>query len=99
MTVADATPAAAEMPPRSSVARRTLRATYVIWYRDLLRYTRDWARVVTSLAQPLLFLIIFGTGLGSGPGQRGGLRGGPGFAERGVPLGRREREHVGDEPL
>src|SRR5919199_1781443 len=43
----------------------TLRAIYIIWYRDVVRYWRDRMRLVASLAQPLLFLIVFGTGLSS----------------------------------
>ncbi len=43
----------------------TLRAIYIIWYRDVLRYWRDRLRLVSSLAQPLLFLVVFGTGLSS----------------------------------
>src|SRR5439155_616985 len=39
----------------------SLRAIYIIWYRDLLRYWRDRWRLVASLAQPLLFLIVFGS--------------------------------------
>jgi ABC-2 type transport system permease protein len=55
--------------------QRTLRAIYVIWYRDLLRYTRDRTRLVASLAQPLLFLVVFGVGLSSSLGSVGGGRG------------------------
>jgi len=51
----------------------TLRATYIIWYRDMLRFSRDRPRLVASLAQPLLYLAIFGTGLSSA------LGGGAGF--------------------
>lgn len=40
-----------------------LRAIYIIWYRDLLRFWRDKARIFTSFVQPFLFLVIFGTGL------------------------------------
>jgi ABC-2 type transport system permease protein len=47
---------------------QSLRAVYIVWYRDLLRFWRDRARVVGSLAQPLLFLIVFGAGLGSSLG-------------------------------
>src|SRR3989475_9407270 len=46
----------------------SLRAIYIIWYRDLLRYWRDRWRLVASLAQPLLFLIVFGSGLSSSLG-------------------------------
>ncbi len=47
----------------------SLRAIYIIWYRDILRYWRDRWRLVASLAQPLLFLIVFGSGLGSALGR------------------------------
>ncbi len=47
----------------------SLRAIYIIWYRDLLRYWRDRWRLVASLAQPLLFLIVFGSGLSSSLGR------------------------------
>jgi ABC-2 type transport system permease protein len=43
----------------------SLRAIYIIWYRDILRYWRDRWRLGTSLAQPLLFLVVFGSGLSS----------------------------------
>lgn len=51
---------------------RNLRAVYIIWYRDLLRFWRDRARLVTSFAQPFLFLVIIGTGLSSGMALLGG---------------------------
>ncbi|MCL4459291.1 MAG: ABC transporter permease [Chloroflexi bacterium] len=53
----------------------SLRAIYIMWLRDLLRLKRDQARVVTSLAQPILWLLLIGTGLspvmrfGIGPGS------------------------------
>jgi len=50
----------------------TLRAIYIIWYRDVLRFSRDRARLVASLAQPLLYLAIFGTGLSSALSGAGG---------------------------
>jgi ABC-2 type transport system permease protein len=40
-----------------------LRGIYIIWYRDLLRFWRDKARLFTSFIQPFLFLVIFGTGI------------------------------------
>ena len=46
----------------------SLRAVYIIWYRDILRYYRDRWRLVASLAQPLLFLVVFGSGLSSSLG-------------------------------
>ena len=59
----------------------SLRAVYIIWKRDLIRYTRDRMRLVASLAQPVLFLIVFGSGLSSalrGAGG-GGFGGGAGL--------------------
>src|SRR6266480_2985269 len=58
----------------ASAAWSNARAVYIIWYRDVLRYSRERAQVVASLAQPLLYLIIFGTGLSS---AIGGARFGP----------------------
>jgi ABC-2 type transport system permease protein len=42
---------------------RNLKGAYTIWYRDVLRFLRDRARILASLGQPLLFLFVFGTGL------------------------------------
>jgi ABC-2 type transport system permease protein len=44
--------------------RRHLKGAYTIWYRDVLRFSRDRLRMFASLGQPLLFLFVFGTGLG-----------------------------------
>jgi len=63
----------------------TLRAIYIIWYRDILRFRRDKARLVASLAQPLLYLVVFGTGLSSA--LRGGAGGFPGAAGGGAGAG------------
>ena len=64
--------------PRPVVDRRgaTLRAIYMIWWRDILRFWRDRVRAAMGLVQPLLFLVIFGTGLGSAlRGVAGGFGG------------------------
>jgi ABC-2 type transport system permease protein len=57
--------------PGSGTLVASLRAVYIIWYRDLLRFTRDRFRVLVSLVQPLLYLVIFGTGLSSSLGGAG----------------------------
>lgn len=44
-------------------------AVYIIWYRDLVRYTRDRQRLIASFAQPILYLAIFGAGLSSSLGS------------------------------
>ncbi len=48
-----------------------LRAVYTIWYRDILRFWRDKMRMIGSIAFPLLFLFIFGSGLSSRMGFLG----------------------------
>ncbi len=48
-----------------------LRAVYIIWYRDILRFWRDKMRMIGSIAFPLLFLFIFGSGLSSRMGFLG----------------------------
>jgi ABC-2 type transport system permease protein len=37
-------------------------AIYIMWLRQMKRYVRSRARIVASLAQPLLFLVTFGFG-------------------------------------
>ena len=37
-------------------------AVYIMWLRQMKRYVRSRARIVASLAQPLLFLVTFGFG-------------------------------------
>jgi len=56
---------AAGLPMRSwqAAARANAGGVYIIWYRDVLRYWRDRVRLVSSFGQPLLFLIVFGSGL------------------------------------
>jgi ABC-2 type transport system permease protein len=43
--------------------RTELRAIKVVWKRELIRFSRDRLRIVTSLMQPFLFLFVPGTGL------------------------------------
>jgi ABC-2 type transport system permease protein len=43
--------------------RSDLRAVSIVWQRELIRFRRDRLRAVTSLIQPLLFLLVLGTGL------------------------------------
>ncbi|MDD2835140.1 MAG: ABC transporter permease [Methanothrix sp.] len=42
-----------------------LRGIYTLWRREVKRFSRERTRFVSSFVQPLLWLIIFGTGLGS----------------------------------
>jgi ABC-2 type transport system permease protein len=40
-----------------------VRAMKVVWQRELIRFARNRLRILTSLAQPVLFLFVLGTGL------------------------------------
>jgi len=41
------------------------RGAWVVAYRELLRFVNERSRLVGSLAQPLIFLVIFGAGFGN----------------------------------
>jgi ABC-2 type transport system permease protein len=64
--------ATAPRPPGRGVAKlhvparsvgSELRAIHVVWKRELIRFSRDRLRILTSLMQPFLFLFVLGTGL------------------------------------
>jgi ABC-2 type transport system permease protein len=40
-----------------------MRAVRMIWKRELIRFGRNKVRIITSLAQPVIYLFILGTGL------------------------------------
>jgi len=52
--------------------RHNLKAIYTIWYRDVIRFSRNRARILASLGQPLLFLFVFGAGLSPAMGAMAG---------------------------
>jgi ABC-2 type transport system permease protein len=39
-------------------------AIYILWLRELKKYTRSRVQIVASLGQPLLYLLVLGFGLG-----------------------------------
>ena len=39
-------------------------AIYILWLREMKRYTRSRVQIVASLGQPLLYLVVLGFGLG-----------------------------------
>ena len=45
--------------------RGDLSAVSMIWRRDLIRLSRDWAQIAGSLARPILWLLMLGLGMGS----------------------------------
>lgn len=55
---------AAVRVPTGGLAHQ-LRAAAVVWQREMIRFSRDRARVLSSLVQPVLFLFVLGTGLSS----------------------------------
>jgi len=59
--------------PESSLATEA-RAALVVWEREMIRFGKDRARILSSLAQPLLFLFVLGAGLGSLLGGGGSVR-------------------------
>ena len=70
--MADATTPAVPAPRIPSALKRNFKGAYTIWYRDVLRFLTDRMRIVSSIAQPLLFLVVFGTGLASAISNLGG---------------------------
>ena len=74
MTTTSPTSATAEevRVPESTLVTEA-RAAAVVWQREMIRLVKDRARILSSLAQPLLFLFVLGSGLGSllgrGPGS------------------------------
>lgn len=41
-----------------------MNAIYILWLRELKRYTRSRAMIIASLGQPMLYLLVLGFGLG-----------------------------------
>lgn len=51
-----------------------LNAIYIIWLRELKKFVRDRSRLVSSVAQPLIWLLLIGTGFGATFGKVGDLQ-------------------------
>jgi ABC-2 type transport system permease protein len=50
-----------------------LEKIYMLWQREMKRFVRERSRIITSVVSPLLWIMIFGSGLrGSGFGSSGG---------------------------
>lgn len=50
-----------------------IRGIYTLWLREIKRYLRDRARIISSFVQPLLWLVIFGSGIRFSQTQVGNL--------------------------
>ncbi|HEY5937899.1 MAG TPA: ABC transporter permease [Kofleriaceae bacterium] len=55
---------AVTVPPRSMA--NDLRAISIVWQRDMIRFWHDKPRIIASALQPMLYLFVFGTGMGAG---------------------------------
>ena len=62
---------AVTVPPRSIA--NDLRAVRIVWRRDMIRFWHDKPRIIASALQPMLYLFIFGTGMGAGMRPTGGI--------------------------
>lgn len=49
-----------------------LHVIYILWLRQLKRYSRSRARIISSVAQPMLFLVALGFGFGPIYAKAGG---------------------------
>jgi ABC-2 type transport system permease protein len=56
---------------RDSPFRRNVRAMLMVWRRDIIRLFRMPTRLISGIAQPLLFLFVLGAGLEAAIGSRG----------------------------
>jgi ABC-2 type transport system permease protein len=56
-----------------SALHADLRAVRVVWRRELLRFLRNRLRLVTSVVQPVLFLLVLGSGMSSLVASSGGV--------------------------
>src|SRR5665213_2058983 len=53
--------ASVRIPVRTAASE--LRAIKIVWHRELIRFSTDRLRMITSLVQPFLFLFVLGSGL------------------------------------
>src|SRR3972149_3176581 len=42
-----------------------LTAMYALWYRELKIFFREKSRIIGSIVQPVLWIVVFGSGLGT----------------------------------
>ncbi|HLN12235.1 MAG TPA: ABC transporter permease [bacterium] len=59
-----AAPSAVSVPAAGTLGREA-RAVYAIWLRELTRFVTEPARIVGALGQPVIYLVIMGTGFGA----------------------------------
>ena len=64
-------PTEAPTPKVAGPMLRNLRTIRMIWARELIRLRRMPTRIVSSIAQPIIFLLVMGAGIGSLVGNKG----------------------------
>ena len=64
-------PTEAAAPKVAGPMLRNLRTIRMIWARELIRLRRMPTRIVSSIAQPIIFLLVMGAGIGSLVGNKG----------------------------
>lgn len=42
-----------------------MRAAYAVWLREVVRFTAERSRILGTLGQPLIYLVVMGTGFGA----------------------------------
>jgi ABC-2 type transport system permease protein len=57
--------------PTERALTRNLRTIGMVWRREIIRFRRTPARIVSGLAQPILFLFVLGAGIEPLVGDRG----------------------------
>lgn len=57
---------------RDTILQNRMSTIYILWLRQLKKYSRSTPRIIGSLGQPLLFLLVFGFGFGSIFAKAGG---------------------------
>jgi ABC-2 type transport system permease protein len=57
------TPAGADRAERLATVTRNVRTIGMVWVRELIRLKRMPTRIISGLAQPLLFLLVMGAGM------------------------------------
>jgi ABC-2 type transport system permease protein len=71
-TIQTTVPAAAPLEVRrDGTLVRNFRAMMMVWRRDIIRLFRTPTRLISGVAQPLLFLFVLGAGLEGAIGNRG----------------------------
>ena len=65
MTMTDSPVTLAPVQMSGAGPAHEARATLTVWKREMLRFLADRSRMIASLAQPILFLFVLGTGLSS----------------------------------